>query len=392
MRTNYFAIEDRVSGEAVLESKDRFELLVSELEDFVIVLIDDDSAFSSWHPGVQRLFGYTQEEFIGQHLSILMPEPDRSKGASARELDCATRHGRSSDTRTLVRKDGQEVYVDGVTVALYKPDGTRAGFGKVIHDLTETQSAQVHLLSAQTELKAANQNLERIRIELERSNEELQEFAQIASHDLSAPLTSTRWLVDLLKMKHSEHLDDVGRQCLAQISGGLERMSALVEAVLAHAQAGRTAISSSESTPAEQALYEALDNLRSEIAISGAEIKHGPLPELRVAAQPLCQLFQNLLSNALKYRKSDAPPVVEVTATRDYASWRICVRDNGIGIEPQYFERIFVPLQRLHGQEIAGSGIGLATCKKIVTRAGGRIWVESEPGKGSSFYFVLPGE
>ncbi len=375
-----------------MENKDRFELLVSELEDFIIVLIDNDGAFSSWHPGVERLFGYTQEEFVGQHLSILVPEPDRSNGASARELNSARRNGRSSDMRTLVKKDGQEVYVEGVTVALYEADGSQAGFGKIIHDLTEIQSAQINLLSAQGELKTVNQNLERIRVELERSNEELQEFAQIASHDLSAPLTSTRWLVDLLQMQHSEHLNEVGRRCLGQISQGLERMSSLVEAVLAHARAGRTAISSSESTPAEQALYEALDNLRSEIATSGAEIKHSSLPELRVAAQPLCQLFQNLLSNAIKYRKPDLTPVVEVTATRDYASWRVRVRDNGIGIEPQYFERIFVPLQRLHGQEIAGSGIGLATCKKIVTRAGGRIWVESESGKGSSFYFVLPGE
>ena len=380
-----------LSGEAELKTKDQFELLVSELKDFVIVLLDNDGRFSSWHPGVERLFGYTQGEFVGQHLSILMPGPDRFNGASERELEEATQKGQCSDTRTLAKKDGHEVYVDGVTVALFTADGSRAGFGKVIHDLTAIQNTQADLLSAQTELRSANRNLERIKVELERSNEELQEFAQIASHDLSAPLTSTRWLVDLLKM-HSQDLDDVGQRCLGQISEGLERMSALVDAVLAHAQAGRTAISSSESTPAEQALYGALDNLRSEIASSGAEINHGPLPELQIADQPLCRLFQNLLSNALKYRKPNLPPVVEVSAARDHASWRICVRDNGIGIEPQYFERIFIPLQRLHGQEIAGSGIGLATCKKIVTRAGGRIWVESEPGAGSSFYFVLPGE
>ncbi len=169
-------------------------------------------------------------------------------------------------------------------------------------------------------------------------------------------------------------------------------MSALVEAVLAHAQAGRTVISSSETAPAEQSLYEAMDNLRSEITISGAEIKHGPLPDLSIAAQPLSQLFQNLLSNALKYRKPDLAPVIEITAGRENGQWHICVNDNGIGIDPQYFQRIFLPLQRLHGQEIAGSGIGLATCKKIVTRAGGRIWVESAPGAGSSFHFLLPGD
>lgn len=373
-----------------MQTKDLFELLVSELEDFVIVLIDNAGKFTSWHPGVERLFGYTQDEFIGQHLRILMPEPDRSNGATERELEEAGSVGRCSDTRTLLKKNGEEVYVEGVTVALYQADGVRAGFGKVIHDLTEIQNAQTNLMSAQTELKIANQDLERIRTELERSNEELQEFAQIASHDLSAPLTSTRWLVDLLKLQHSKNLDEVGQRCLEQISKGLERMSALVEAVLAHAQAGRTVISSSESAPAEQSLYEAMDNLRSEITISGAQIRHDPLPDLRIAAQPLSQLFQNLLSNALKYRKPDLAPVIEITAARENAHWHICVNDNGIGIDPQHFQRIFVPLQRLHGQEIAGSGIGLATCKKIVTRAGGRIWVESEPGAGSSFHFLLP--
>lgn len=375
-----------------MDNKELFELLISKLEDFVIVLIDNDGIFTSWNPGVERLFGYTQREFIGQHMRVLLPEPDRSNGASERELAEAIERGRCSDTRTLIKKDGQEVFVDGVTVALCQLNGSRAGFGKVIHDLTKIQSAQANLLSAQAELKTANQNLERIRMELERSNEELQEFAQIASHDLSAPLTSTRWLVELLQMQHSANLDEVGRKCLAQVSDGLERMSALVEAVLRHAQAGRTAISTSETTPAEQALYEAMDNLQSEIATTGAEITHGPLPELQIAAPSLCQIFQNLLSNALKYRKPDVTPIIQITATPDYVSWRICVRDNGIGIEPQYFERIFVPMQRLHGPEIAGSGIGLATCKKIVTRAGGRIWVESEFGKGSAFYFVLPGE
>ena len=376
----------------MLQTKDLLELLVSELEDFVIVLLDNSGVFTSWHPGVERLFGYTQDEFIGRHLRILMPEPDRSNGATERELEQATRMGRCSDTRTLVRKNGEEVYVEGVTVALYHPGGVQEGFGKVIHDLTEIQNAQVNLMSAQNDLKMANQDLQRIKIELERSNEELQEFAQIASHDLSAPLTSTRWLVDLLKLQHSENLDEVGQRCLEQVSKGLERMSALVEAVLAHAQAGRTAISSSETTPAEQALYEAIDNLRSEITMSGADIKHGPLPELQISLQPLCQLFQNILSNALKYHKPDIAPLIEITAARENAHWNICIADNGIGIDPQYFQRIFIPLQRLHGQEIAGSGIGLATCKKIVMRAGGRIWVESEPGKGASFHFLLPGD
>jgi len=375
-----------------VETKDRFELLVSELEEFVIILLDDDGIFQTWHPGVERLFGYTEQEFIGRHMDILVPEPDRSDGATTRELAEAVRVGRSSDTRTLVRKNGQEVFVDGVTVALFNESGKRSGFGKVIRDLTERQQAQQSLLAARDELKRANQHLERMTVELERSNEELREFAHIASHDLSAPLTSTRWLVDLLEMKYSEHLDERGKDCIQRIRRGLDRMSALVDAVLAHAQAGQSPITSSESTPAEEALYKALENLRSEIIASQAQFVHGALPDLLMASEPLCRVFQNLISNAIKYRRPGVPPRIEITAERESASWRIGVCDNGIGIEAQYFERIFIPMQRLHGPEIDGSGIGLATCKKIVGRAGGRLWVESEVEKGSSFYFVLPGE
>jgi PAS domain S-box-containing protein len=375
-----------------VEIKDRFDLLVSELEEFVIVLLDDDRIFQTWHPGVERLFGYKEQEFIGQQMNILVPEPDHSNGATDRELAEAVRAGRSSDTRTLVKKNGEEVFVDGVTVGLFTETGKRAGFGKVIRDLTERQQAQDSLLLARDELKRANDHLERMTVELERSNEELKEFAHIASHDLSAPLTSTKWLVDLLEMKHSGQLDERGRDCLTRIGQGLDRMSALVDAVLAHAQAGQTPVTSSESTPVEEALYKALENLRSEISASEAQIIHGALPDLLIAAEPLCRVFQNLISNAIKYRKPGVPPLIEITAEREYASWRIGVSDNGIGIEPQYFERIFIPMQRLHGPEVEGSGIGLATCKKIVGRAGGRLWVESELGKGSSFYFVLPGE
>jgi light-regulated signal transduction histidine kinase (bacteriophytochrome) len=198
--------------------------------------------------------------------------------------------------------------------------------------------------------------------------------------------------VDLLQMRYSDQLDERGQDCIKRIGEGLDRMSALVDAVLAHAQAGQKPVASSQSTSAEEALYTALENLRSDIIGSQAEIVHGSLPDLLIASEPLCRVFQNLVSNAIKYRKPDVAPRIEITAERQHASWRIGVCDNGIGIEPQYFERIFIPMQRLHGPEIAGSGIGLATCKKIVGRAGGRIWVESEPGKGSCFYFALPGE
>jgi light-regulated signal transduction histidine kinase (bacteriophytochrome) len=226
--------------------------------------------------------------------------------------------------------------------------------------------------------------------ELERSNEELEEFARIASHDLSAPITTARWLTDLLATRHSRQLDQDGMTCLRQISSSLERMADLIDAVLAHALAGKEAIAAQEETDANTSLSAAMENLRKDIAESGAVIESAPLPNLRIRPQALTQLFQNLLSNAIKYKRPEVPPRVEISAVQDVHQATIEVRDNGLGIEKDWFERIFLPLQRRHGSKVKGSGIGLATCKKIVTRAGGDIWVESELGAGSAFYFSLP--
>jgi signal transduction histidine kinase len=145
-----------------------------------------------------------------------------------------------------------------------------------------------------------------------------------------------------------------------------------------------------EGSDANAALSAAIEDLWKDVQTSGAKISFEPLPPVRMTQQALRQLFQNLLSNAIKYRKPDVPPEVTVSARRSEQDWTISVADNGSGIEPEWLERIFQPMQRRHGPEIAGSGIGLATCRKIVTRAGGRIWAESEVGKGSTFLFTVP--
>ncbi|MGH9638573.1 MAG: sensor histidine kinase [Bryobacteraceae bacterium] len=373
-----------MAQESQWSTSDLLELLVSELNEFVIVLVGVDGLFASWHPGVRSCFGYDPDEFVGKEFDILLPPADRAKGVGGRELKEAANSGRASDTRWLVDKSGNRILVEGVTVALRRA-GELVGFGKVLRDIAKRHYAE-------SSLRGANERLEAMAHELERSNEELEEFARIASHDLSAPITSTRWLVDSLRMRHSTQLDAAGKDLVQQISQSLERMGDLVEAVLAHARVGTSAIASAEFTDAEEALAYAMDDLRKDIELSGSAISHDPLPRLYIDPQALAQLFQNLLSNSLKYRRLDVPPEIHIGAVHEDSMWRIAVRDNGMGIEKDWFERIFQPFQRCHGADIAGSGIGLATCRKIVSRAGGRIWVESQPGAGSSFFFTLPGE
>jgi PAS domain S-box-containing protein len=354
-------------------------LLMARLEEPVIVLCGRTGTFASWQPAVLKQFGYTAHEFIGRGMELLDAISDPK--AEAHELREAENVGQFRQERFLKRKDGSFLEVEIVTTALRDSSGTLEGFGRV-------------LIGASTEMErklgVSDERFRRMAAELERSNEELEEFARIASHDLSAPITTARWLTDLLANRHAHQLDADGMTCLRQLSTSLERMSDLIDAVLAHALAGKGAISTQKEADAEAALSAAIENLRRDIATSGTAIERGLLPRLQIQPQALTQLFQNLLSNAIKYHRPGVPPRVEIAAVREGNHWKIQVRDNGLGIEKDWFERIFLPLQRRFGSHIKGSGIGLATCKKIVSRAGGEIWVESELGSGSRFYFTLP--
>lgn len=363
-------------------AQESFSALAEALNQATVIVRRWDGTIDHWTAGCERLYGWTAEEAVGhvchELLRTTFPAPldlIQQQLFLSRTWKGEVQH---------LRRDGTRVSVSTHWALL--TDGEHEPLSVI-----ETQTDVTARAEVQRELETAHERLKSMAAELERSNEELEEFARIASHDLSAPITSTRWLVDLLCSRHSDQLDAEGRKCLQQITQGLSRMADLVEGVLAHAQVGRSAIGSAEAVDSGEALAAALENLRRDIETSEAVITHTPLPPIKIDLQALSQLFQNLLSNAIKYRRPGVRPVITVTATRQPPMWLISVEDNGMGIEPEWFDRIFQPLQRRHGREISGSGIGLATCKKIVTRAGGRIWVESTVGSGSKFLFTLPG-
>lgn len=225
--------------------------------------------------------------------------------------------------------------------------------------------------------------------ELARSNRELEQFAYVASHDLKEPLRKIRIHLELLEQRFPGQLDEQARQLIASAVQGAGRMQALVNDLLAYARVGSRS-RPLEPTDTAAALEQAVANLEAAIRESAATIQHGPLPAVQGDATQLVQLFQNLVGNAIKFHR-DQLPAVAVEAARQGREWVFAVRDNGIGIDPQHAERLFVPFQRLHtGKEYPGTGIGLAICKKIVERHGGRIWIESERGKGAAFLFTLP--
>jgi PAS domain S-box-containing protein len=251
-----------------------------------------------------------------------------------------------------------------------------------------------------TARKLAEEALEKTAAELARSNKELEQFAYVASHDLQEPLRMITSYTQLIAKRYKEQLDTDAREFMHFAVDGAMRMQKLIQGLLEYSRVG-TRGKPFAQTKCDDILAAALANLKLAIEESGATVTRDPLPEIMADPVQLTQLFQNLMGNALKFRGHDAPRIhigVERKARVDAASlnvppyeWIFCVRDNGIGIEPQYFERIFVIFQRLHTQDkYPGTGIGLAICKKIVERHGGRIWLASKPGEGTSFYFALP--
>jgi PAS domain S-box-containing protein len=242
-----------------------------------------------------------------------------------------------------------------------------------------------------TQRRQAEEELRRTATELLRSNKELEQFAYIASHDLQEPLRKVASFTQLLAERYADKLDADAKQFITYAVDGAHRMQGLIKDLLAYSRVG-TRGRTFMPVDCETILAQALSNLEMAIQESGAEVTHDRLPTVLGEGQQLVQLFQNLIGNAIKFHGA-APPRVHVDATLHETEWIFRVRDNGIGIDPQYFSRLFVIFQRLHSRaEYPGTGIGLAISKKVVERHGGRIWVESALGKGSTFYFSIHGE
>jgi PAS domain S-box-containing protein len=591
------------------EAERLYRLLVEQLTDLSVFVTDPDGRITTWNPGVERVFGYTQDEFVGEHASIIFTRDDIETGQPELEMQRARTDGRSPDVRWHVRKDGSRLFADGILTALYDDNGSLIGFSKIVRDITERKVheqavAQLHaeltnilesisdgfialdgefrytyvnaaaerlfgarreerlgrvlwdvypeaagtvveqqyrravlnrvpvtfedynarsdrwfevtaypapnggltallrdvtdrrrlrnererlraaldaanafLRSADgtiewwssgaarlygwsaeeavgrrthellrtecprglphleaelrqrgewsgelahyrrdgtrifvashwvlqqlgtssfvtevnndiTPLKQTEELLSRANGALRRSNEELEQFAYAISHDLQAPLRAVTGYADLLAKRYRDRLDTDGREFLGFLRSAAEHMGQLIRDLLAYSQVASAEHTTVELVDADALLKAVIRSLHLDIEDAGAVITSSNLPSIRAERLELMQLFSNLLSNALKYRNVSVPSVIRVSAERTQDGWVFSVRDNGVGIDPAYHERIFGIFKRLHGPEYAGTGIGLAICQKIIERNGGRIWVESAVGAGATFFFT----
>ncbi len=285
-----------------------------------------------------------------------------------------------------IRVGGQERGCVEVCYLEEPPESDEGPFLKHERALIDALAGRLGLIIQRKEAEAA---LTRRTEQLARSNAELEQFAYVASHDLQEPLRMVSGYVKMLERRYKGQLDDDADDFIHFAVDGAERMAVLINDLLAYSRVTRRG-KAFEPTDCETVMDEVLSNLEVAVTETGATVTHDPLPTVVADEVQLGRLLRNLIGNAIKYH-GEAPPKVHVSAEQTGGGWQFAVRDNGIGIEPQYHQRIFAIFQRLHARdEYEGTGIGLAIAKKIVERHGGRIWMESEPGTGSTFYFTIP--
>ncbi|HLF71911.1 MAG TPA: PAS domain S-box protein [Dehalococcoidia bacterium] len=366
--------EKRETEERLAAAEQSFKTLVESSGDG-IVIIDAGGSIVHANPSACQMFGYA-DGLAGRPLEDLVPESLRQAHRKHRENYAANPQARAMGLNLQLegrRSDGSLFPVD-ISLTPYQTPA-----GPVV-------AAAVRDVTWRREMEA---EIEAMMEELRRSNSELEQFAYVASHDLQEPLRMVRNYTQLLERRYGNKLDRDADTFIGFAVEGAGRMQQLINDLLELSRVGAKGkdLAAIES---QTALDLALRNLKTAIEEAGARVEvEGELPSVYGDDGQLTQVFQNLISNAIKFH-GDEPAVVRVSSEREDAYWRFAVSDNGIGIEPQYWDRVFVIFQRLHARdEYAGTGIGLALCKRIVERHGGRIWVDSKAGKGATFYFTL---
>jgi PAS domain S-box-containing protein len=396
---------------------------VVESSNDAIITKSLEGIITSWNKGAEKIYGYEAEEVLGQNISILAP--NSLKDEILQLIEKIKQGKRIDHYETLrVKKDESLVNVSITLSPIFDASGKLIAISTIARDITESKKAEEkmqelleHLQSSEEDLTASNEELratseelkttndelhlqmdyevaakselEEIAIKLKISNKELEQFAYVASHDLQEPLRMVTSFTQLLERRYKNKLDREADDYIGFIVEGSKRMKYLIDDLLEFSRLN-TQVREFESVLLEIALEDVLRNLTASIAENNAQITHDPLPAIMGDPSQINQLLQNLITNAIKFH-GDESPKIHISAVESGDEWIIGVSDEGIGIDPEHQEQIFRIFKRLHTrEEYEGTGIGLAICKRIVDRHNGKIWVESELGKGSTFYFTIP--
>jgi PAS domain S-box-containing protein len=380
------AAQLRARNKALKQSEERYHKMIAEIQDYAIILLDQDGTILNWNKGAEKIKQYTANEIIGKNFSIFYLPEDQKTGLPNRLINEAKKHGRAVHEGKRVKKDGSTFWGSISITALHDEDNNVIGFSKVTRDLTEKKAAEDQLLRHATEL--------------EEKNHELEQFAYITSHDLQEPLRKIQVLTSIIQ--NSQYDENTFNTYFAKITAAAKRMSELIKSVLNYSRLNNEEV---KSRPVN--LNEIISLIKTDYELlikeKQATINNDDLPIVLGDPSQLSQLFANLIGNAIKFTETN--PIIHISSS--VVEWKnmvhrpgfikgekfheITITDNGIGFDEIYLEQIFTIFQRLHGRnEYAGTGIGLALCKKIVENHGGFITATSTEGKGATFYVYLP--
>jgi PAS domain S-box-containing protein len=369
-------VSERKKAEEILRASEETTRLIMNSALDAIVCIDTNGCITVWNPQAEKIFGWTESEAKGRRLSeTIIPEQYRALHEAGLKRYLTTRQHTVINKLieiTALNRNGKEFPVELTIIPMRQKDNDF--FCAFIRDTTERREAE----SRQNEFAE----------DLKQKNIELEQFAYVASHDLQEPLRTVSGFVELLKRHYKDQADENVTKYINYITDASDRMRRLVQDLLEYSRLGRERVL--ESIDCNAMVQDVLSDLTMAIQESQAVIHIGQLPVISGYTTEMKQLFQNLLSNSLKFRKPGDPPVIDLSVSPKDDHWTFKITDNGIGIEEKYWDRIFIIFQRLHTKnEYDGTGIGLAHCKKITELHNGKIWVDSTPGKGSTFYFTV---
>lgn len=386
--------ELRQANEKLKENEERYQRMIAEIQDYAIILLDRNGDVLNWNRGAQLIKGYAAEEIVGRNFRLFYPPDDRARNLPETLLTQAARQGKATHEGWRVRKDGTRFWGSIVITALHNNAGDVIGFSKVTRDLTERKNAEDLLRQNAAQLDLKNKTLERL-------NEELSSFSYVASHDMKEPL---RKILTFASRIESAAFDpDASREILEKIRASATTLQNLIDDLLSYSQ-----VANDDRRFRKVDLNAVLEDVKSDLEVAIADksavIVADRLPVLSGVPHQLHQLFQNLISNALKFSRKEEPPRVEIRCERikgpdlpgdmpegNNQYHHISIADNGIGFSQHEHDKIFEAFQRLNPKHaFSGSGIGLAIVKKIVENHNGIVNAEGTPGAGATFHVYLP--
>lgn len=363
--------ERRRAEQALHESEERFRLLVESVRDYAIFMLDPAGRVASWNAGAEAIKGYQADEILGQHISIFYTPEDVASGKPQEQLAAAERDGRVEDEGWRLRKDGNRFWADSIITAIRDATGALIGYGKVTRDLTVRR---------------------RIEEQLSQSNAELERFSYSVSHDLRAPLRAINGYAQAVLEDYGAALDAEGQRFLGVMRDSAKRGGELIDALLNFSRLGRQTLSL-EPVDLTELARGVVEELRRSSGVEGIDAIVDPLPPTRGDRTLLRQVLANLIGNAFKFTRGRPHPQIEIGARREGAAVVYFVRDNGVGFDIRYSDKLFGVFQRLHrADEFEGTGVGLALAQRIIQRHGGRIWADGKVDGGATFFFTLPVE